>query len=60
MYKKYFNYGLVLTCNYKSKSKWIITNKNGLTVAQAATLAEAKKIIKSFSNGAGGAKSDQS
>lgn len=53
MYKKYFNYGLVLTSNYRSPNKWIITSNHGATLAGAATLAEAKTIIKNVFNPAG-------
>jgi len=41
----YKNFGLVKTCNYKSKFKWVITNRHGTTLSHASTLEEAKKII---------------
>lgn len=42
---RYKNFGLVKTCNYRSKHKWIITGIHGGTISQASTLEEAKKII---------------
>lgn len=42
---RYKNFGLVKTCNYKSKFKWVITNRYGKTLSHASTLEEAKRII---------------
>lgn len=44
MTQKFKGFGLVMTCTYRSESKWIIT-KEGATIGNAPTLQEAKSIV---------------